>query len=167
MSPTLFLIYINGLLDEIKKVPQLGVKFFDSKMSGLLFADNFLGLAETGPALQNMIDVVHNYSKRWRFEANIKKSAVVIFFKSAALSSGWVWGQVSLPVLDSYCYLGIEFSSNGSLDKRIKSLITCNKQKLGGLYGVLHNFALDLRTRRHIFMAVLRPSLEYGCEVWH
>ena len=23
-----------------------------------------------------------------------------------------------------------------------------------------------LRTRRHIFMAVLRPSLEYGCEVW-
>ena len=42
-----------------------------------------------------------------------------------------------------------------------------NKQKLGGLYRVLHNFALDLRTHRHMFMAVLRPSLEYGCEVWN
>ena len=42
-----------------------------------------------------------------------------------------------------------------------------NRQKLGGMYRVLHNFALDLRTRRHILMAVLRPSLEYGCEVWN
>ena len=45
----------------------------------LLFTDDFGGLPETGPALQNLIDVVHNYSKCWRFETNIKKSAVVIF----------------------------------------------------------------------------------------
>ena len=38
-----------------------------------------------------------------------------------------------------------------------------NRQKLGGLYRVAHNFALDLRTRRHILMAVLRPSLENIC----
>ena len=42
-----------------------------------------------------------------------------------------------------------------------------NRKKLGGPYRVLHNFSLDLRTRRHILMAVLRPSLEYGCEVWN
>ena len=70
-------------------------------------------------------------------------------------------------MLDSYCYLGIEFSSNGSWDKHIKALLIQGKQKLGSLYRVLHNFALDLKTRRHIFMAVLRPSLEYGCEVWN
>ena len=40
-----------------------------------------------------------------------------------------------------------------------------NRQEEGGLYKVLHNFALDLTTRRHILMAVLGPSLEYGCEV--
>ena len=77
----------------------------------------------------------------------------------------WVWSDKCHPVLDSYCYLGIEFSSDGSWDKHIKSLITRNRQKLGGLYRVLHNFALDLRTHRHILMAVLRPSLEYGCKV--
>ena len=42
-----------------------------------------------------------------------------------------------------------------------------NKQKLGALYRVLHHFALDIRTHTHILMAVLRPSLEYGCEVWN
>ena len=77
------------------------------------------------------------------------------------------WGDESLPILVSYCYLGIEFSSDGSWDKHNKSLIVRNKQKLGGLYRVLCNFALDLITCRHILMAVLRPSLEYGCDVWN
>ena len=31
----------------------------------------------------------------------------------------------------------------------------------------MHNFVLDLRTRRHIIMTVLRPTLEYDCEVWN
>ena len=65
LSPTLFLIYINGLLNEIVKCPELGVKFSKNKMSGLLFVDDFAGLAETGPALQSLIDIVHNLGKRW------------------------------------------------------------------------------------------------------
>lgn len=43
--------------------------------------------------------------------------------------------------------------------------IVCTKQKLGGLYCVLHTFALDLNSCRHIYMAILQPSLEYGCEI--
>ena len=35
LSPTLFLIYINGLLNEIEKCPELGVKF--SKINCLVF----------------------------------------------------------------------------------------------------------------------------------
>ena len=42
-----------------------------------------------------------------------------------------------------------------------------NRQKLGCLFFVLHNFGLDLRTRKQIFMALLQSSLEYGCEVWN
>ena len=86
------------------------------------------------------------------------------FSKVGKFLSGWVWGGESIPILGSYCYLGIEFSADGSWDKHIKSLVVHNKQKWGGLYQVLHNFALDLKTCRHILMGVLRPSLEYGCE---
>ena len=113
-------------------------------MSGLLFADDFVGIAETGRALQSLIDIVYNYSKRWRFEADVKKCAVVIFSKTGRGSDKWVWGDESLPILDSYCYLGVEFNSGGPWDKHIKTLIMRNRQKLGGLYRVLHNFSLDL-----------------------
>ena len=67
------------------------------------------------------------------FKANAKKCAVVISSKLGNLSGKWVWGHESLHALDSYCYLGVEFSSNGLWYKHIKSLIIPIKQKLGGL----------------------------------
>ena len=99
LSPTLFLIYINGMLNEIEKCPELGAKFSQNKMSGLLFANDFVGVTEIGPALKSLIDIVHNYSKCWRFEANVK-NVQLYFSKITGRGSGkWVWGDESLPIL--------------------------------------------------------------------
>ena len=78
---TLFLIYISGILCGIKERPKLGVKF-SQKISGLLFSNDFVGIAKTKSALQRLINTVHNYSKCWHFEANVKKCAIVVFFKN-------------------------------------------------------------------------------------
>ena len=51
MSLTLFLIYINGFFSEIGKCEQLGGKLSEKIMSVFLFANDLVGLAETGPAL--------------------------------------------------------------------------------------------------------------------
>ena len=58
-------MYISGLLCEIEKHPEIGVKFSENTMSGFLFADDFVGIAETGLALQILVNIVYNYSKRW------------------------------------------------------------------------------------------------------
>ena len=95
-------------MSEIEKCQQLGVKFSKNRVPGILFADGFVGLTETGSALQRLLDVVYNYSNQWHFEVNVKKSAVVIVSKVGNFLGKWVWGQESLSLLDSYCYLGIE-----------------------------------------------------------
>ena len=82
------------------------------------------------------------------------------------MTGTWVWGHQLIPTLDSYCYPGVEFSTNGLWDKHIKSFIAHNKQKLRALYWISHNYSLDSRSRKNIFMSILRPSLEYACEVW-
>ena len=81
LSPTLFLIYINGLLCEIEKCPKLGVKFSENTLFRLRFSDDFVGLAETESALQKSIDIVHNHSKRWCYEANVKSLLLQFFQK--------------------------------------------------------------------------------------
>ena len=51
------------------------------QLNGLLFADNFVGLSDSKEGLQDMINVVHAYSKKWHFEANVATEicAVVVF----------------------------------------------------------------------------------------
>ena len=55
LSPTLFLIFINGLMKEIERtVPSLPSLEFN----GLLFADDFVGLSDSEQGLQALIDLV-------------------------------------------------------------------------------------------------------------
>ena len=64
LLPTLFCCtYFNCLLCESEGCLKLGVKFSEKKVYGLLFADDFVELPETGPMLQSMIDIVYNYTK--------------------------------------------------------------------------------------------------------
>ena len=59
LSPTLFLIFVDGLMKEIEsKVSSLP----SLQLNGLLFADDFVGLSDSKEGLQNMINVVHAYS---------------------------------------------------------------------------------------------------------
>ena len=51
------------------------------------------------------------------------KSAVMVFSKDA-VNGCWKWGELSLPKVSSYSYLGIDFSSNGAWDMHIKKLLT-------------------------------------------
>ena len=78
-SPTLSLIYISSLLVEIEKHSELGIQFSGNTMSGLLFVDDFVEIAETGLTLRCLIGIAYNYSKHWQFEANVKRCAFVIF----------------------------------------------------------------------------------------
>ena len=58
---------------------------------------------------------MHNiaYSKKWRFEANVAKCAVVVFRNEKELDGAWTWGDSVLPHLNYYTYLCVKFTCNG------------------------------------------------------
>ena len=47
--------------------------------------------------------------KKWRFEANVAKRAVVVFRNEKELDGTWTWGDSVLPHLNYYTYLGVRF----------------------------------------------------------
>ena len=71
LSPTLFLFFVDGLMKE----PIEGEASFlpSLQLKGFLFAEDFVGLSDSKEGLQDMINVVNAYSKKWRFEANVTK----------------------------------------------------------------------------------------------
>ena len=60
-------------------------------------------------------------------------------------------------------YKGVKFTCNGHWDAHLKDLVTSGKRKLNSL---LSNPSLSLYLRRQVILSILRPSLEYGNEVW-
>ena len=62
----------------------------------------------------NLLENFLPYLNNTTFAMYTRKCEVVVVSKSGKISGRWGWGQETLLILDSHCYLGIEFSSDGS-----------------------------------------------------
>ena len=165
LSPILFSVFINALLKEVEQA-ELGIQLSSGKtFGGMLFADDFVGVSDSKENLQKLIDVVYSYCSKWRLRANVIKSAVMVFSKDA-VNGCWKWGEYSLPKVSSYSYLGIDFSSNGAWDMHIKKLLDNGRKKVNQLHKVISNWCVNLSAHRLLLLSVIRPSIEYGSEVW-
>jgi hypothetical protein len=61
LSPTLFGVFVNDLIDEIKSL-QLGIPLDDAKVSTLFYADDIVVMAESETDLQNMLNKISQWS---------------------------------------------------------------------------------------------------------
>ena len=165
LSPILFSVFINDLLKEVEKA-ELGIHLGEGgRIGGMLFADDFVGLSDSKEQLQKLIDVVYSYCNKWRLKANVTKSVVMVYTKEA-VEGTWKWGEHDLPTVAEYTFLGIDFASNGAWDGHIKKVLYCGRKKVNQLHSVISNRDINLSARRLLLLSVVRPSLEYGSEVW-
>jgi hypothetical protein len=91
LSPVLFSLFINGMLEEVQ-AQQLDMAIDHTWMGALMFADDYVGICETGDDLQLMIDALHAYARRYRFQDNVQKCVVVVFGDSTLPTPSWHWG---------------------------------------------------------------------------
>ena len=63
LSPTLFRVFINDLTLAIESAQQ-GVKVGDDMASGLMFADDFVGISGTVEGLQEQIEKALDYTRK-------------------------------------------------------------------------------------------------------
>ena len=55
---------------------------------------------------------------------------------------------------------------SGAWDVHIKKVVASGKKKVNQLHSVISNRDINLSARRLLLLAVVRPTLEYGSEVW-
>ena len=81
---------------------QQGVKVGDDMVSGLMFADGFVGVSGTAEGLQEQIEKALEYTRKWRVTANVNKCAVLVCNedKKKPVEFKWEWGGEELPIVD-------------------------------------------------------------------
>ena len=95
-------LFINGLVRELRKINK-GVEIEEGQtINSLLYADDIVLMAENRYQLQEMLDVVAAYAKKWRFELNPRKSEVVVFGSKRAPRNIWHLGESTIKQVTQY-----------------------------------------------------------------
>ncbi|OMJ08692.1 LINE-1 retrotransposable element ORF2 protein [Smittium culicis] len=105
-SPILFDFFINDIFKGVRGVRVPGLT---SRISGLLFADNAVLLAESSADLLAALDTITEWSDTWEMAVNASKCEVMII-EGELTTDMTLQGQI-VNSTDQYTYLGYIMNS--------------------------------------------------------
>jgi len=133
-----------------------------------MFADDVGLLTESRRDLQKLLDVVFEYSERWRFRWNVGKSKVMRFgpYKNSKKTrkEHYFLGLDKLEVVKSFKYLGVQLQQNLSW-VGTKWNCTLKARSRVPLVTKCVLEGLSVKTGEKIWMTMVRPTLEYAMEI--
>jgi hypothetical protein len=116
LSPILFLIFVNDLLNHMPQgalVP--GVKGKDNKCKALLFADDVVGICGDLEETRAFLRGIDTWSKLWHMPIGARKCGVMLVNGSEEeqedlTNTTFTIGGEEIPIVQKYKYLGIWIS---------------------------------------------------------
>ena len=140
LSPTIFSLFINDLVGEINDL-DLGIDVEGEKIALLLYADDIVLLSDNEVNMQNMLNTLHNWCKKWRVLINTEKSKSVHFRKGRRNRSDFVFkiGQNTIEMVEQYKYLGVIFQEKSDFSFTADALAKGAGRALGGLISRIHS----------------------------
>ena len=168
LSPTLFGLYINDLVDEMN-VCNSGVNVLDVKLNLLLYADDIALIAESENQLQAMLHILYKWCKKWRLKVNISKTNIVHFrCKNNPLSDvNFMYGTQNVEIVSKYKYLGVVLNEFLDYSLIAETLSDSGKRALGAIYAkVRRQKGVGCHTFTKMFHTGVTPILDYCSAVW-
>ena len=164
LGPVLFLIYVNIL---VKDATSFWVAFADDFKLGLAYRDGLDGTVQQAE-LQRDVDRLAATSASWNLRLNYDKCVVMRFGGGCIQSErgpNYTIDGVELKVVTSYKDLGVVVDRNLRFHSHIGRVVG----KAGALMGNLLRSTV-CRSRKFmvtLFVAHLRPFVDYCSTVWH
>ncbi len=142
-------------MDELKNIGTNPVSLNNIKLECLLYADDIL-------------DCLNAFSKKWGLTLNCQKRIIMIFHRGRLLRKlKFTLGATAVDIASEYNYLGIVFSTSGSLKSGIKTLSQKAAKALFTFRNCLNsNRTLDLVSHIKLFNSFIRPIVTYGYQIW-
>ena len=168
LSPTLFNLFINSLIAEIKKLG-LGVKCGELLLAILAFADDIALIAESEQELQAMLGALYSWCNTWLLQINPTKSKVVHFRPKSQNRSSFKFmcGPSSLETVPSYKYLGIWLNEHLDYQSCIKPLADSGRKALGLLIAKSKQFGnFPFEAFSSLYESLVVPRLDYAAGIW-
>ena len=139
------------------------------KIFFLLYADDIVLFANSAEELQEGLNMLSDYCKRWKLKINVSKTKVMIFRKGGMLRRNLTFfydGEL-LEIVSKFKYLGIVFTSGGSFSEAQTTLAGQAQKTIFKMNTYLYKFTFfSPRNKLELFDKLVTPILNYGSEMW-
>ena len=100
-----------------------------------MYADDMVIFSNSEDGLQEALNNLDFYCKKWGISVNTLKTKVVVF-KKGSISENlgqWTYRGQALEVVSCFKYLGLHFGSNGSFAHHFKEIVKSARKALFSL----------------------------------
>ena len=165
LGPTLFLLYIDDLPDDV--ICDIAIYADDTTLcSNCDRASDLWQQLELASELgSDLRDTVKDWGKKWLVDFNAGKTQLVSFDRSSNNSSIDVKMDGSvLEEKSSFKMLGLTFSSKLDWGSYIISIAKTAFKKIGALIRSMKFLSPEVAL--YLYKSTIRPCMEYCCHVW-
>ena len=169
LSPILFNLYINELPKLFEETTNSDPFILSNNMiNSLLYADDLVILSQSQSGLQNCLNTLHTWSKKWLLEVNFKKTKIMILQKHKSKPKNMIFniGNNPISITDEYTYLGVKLTPNTNFQNACQQLSEKATHALYKIRKKLDFHKLPPKLACKIFDSVISPILLYNSEVW-
>lgn len=161
ISPTIFIAVLEYVIGQLNW-RKVGININGRYLSHLRFADDIVLLSESATQLQQMINSLHEESRKVGLEINLDKTnamtnhtKIPIYLRNRPLSYA-----------DTYIYLGKQISFNPRNNElEVERRVNITWKKFWNLKEILKSdMPINLKSR--VMNTCLLPSLTYACQTW-
>ena len=168
LSSTLFLVYINDLVTELKE-KSVGIQNDYFSVQCLLYADDLTLISESEDDLQTMFNVLADWCSKWRMSVNTSKTAVMHFRNSRIKRTQFrfKFRLSEIKIVETYKYLGLIFHEHLDFNVTSKVLADSGGRALGALYSKYKsNNGFGFKTYTKLYHSGVAPIIDYNSSIW-
>ena len=164
LGPTLFLLYINDLPDDV--ICDIAIYVDDTTLySRCDWASDLWQQLELASELESDLRETVDWGKKWLVDFNAGKTQLVSFDRSNNNGSIDVkMGGSILEEKSSFKMLGLTFSSKFDWGSYIISIAKTASKKIGALIRSMKFLSPEVAL--YLYKCTIRPCMEYCCHVW-
>ena len=142
LSPFLYSLFVNDLLKELA-VSGYGVSVDDLFTGAPMYADDLALISSSSADLQNLLEIVFHYSRRWKYQLNVSKTKILVFGSRIPPAPQWSLGDGLVTVESEHFHLGVLRSVTNSMSRTLHHLSNGRSSffalyKYGARFGCLH-----------------------------
>ena len=116
--------------------------------------------------MNNCLAKLEKFSKTWQLQLNLSKCKVIVFNYSGKILNGmkFMFNGITLEVVQSYCYLGIDFICSGSFRTARSNLVEKARKALAPISSLVGQFNIPSDKALYLCNAMIRPIVMYNSE---